>query len=86
MMNLALGLVLGSLVGWASFAILRMGVQRGVLTSVFLGAIGGAIGMQLASMVTGVPGIESTRGVFAVLMAAASASACLMTASMIASR
>jgi hypothetical protein len=42
--------------------------------------------MQLASMVTGVPGIEDARYVFSLVMAAAAASAFLITASMIESR
>ena len=85
-MNVALGLIVGSLIGWAAFVPLRMSSQRGVLGYLLLGAIGGGIGMQLASMVIGVPGIEDVRNVFSLLMAAATASACLITASMIESR
>jgi hypothetical protein len=42
--------------------------------------------MQLASMVTGVRCIEDVRYVFSLVMAAGTASACLITASMIESR
>ena len=85
-MNVVLGLFVGSLIGWLAFVRLRMRPQRGLLASVLLGAAGGGIGMQLASMVTGVTGIEDVRYVFSLVMAAATASACLITASMVESR
>lgn len=85
-MNVVVGLIVGSLIGWAAFAVLRMGARRGLPSSLFLGAMGGGIGMQLALLVTGVPGIESVRDVFSLLMTAATASAWLITASMIESR
>jgi uncharacterized membrane protein YeaQ/YmgE (transglycosylase-associated protein family) len=82
-MNIVLGLILGSLIGWAAFVLLRMNPRRGLHTSLLLGAIGGGIGMQLASMVTEVPGVEGARDVFSLVMAAATASTGLITASMI---
>jgi uncharacterized membrane protein YeaQ/YmgE (transglycosylase-associated protein family) len=85
-MYLVLGLIVGALIGWAAFVRLRMSPQRGALTSLLIGATGGGIGMQIASMVTGVPGIEEVTYVFSLVMAAATASACLITASMIEGR
>ena len=85
-MNVVLGPFVGSLIGWLAFVRLRMRPQRGLIASVLLGAAGGGIGMQLASMVTGVPGIEDARYVFSLVMAAAAASAFLIAASMIESR
>jgi uncharacterized membrane protein YeaQ/YmgE (transglycosylase-associated protein family) len=85
-MNVVLGLVVGFLIGWAAFVLSHMSPQRGLLTSLLLGAIGGGIGIRLASMVTGVPGIEDARYVFSPVMAAGTASAVLITASMIESR
>lgn len=82
-MHVLLGMVIGSLIGWAACALLRMSPQRGVLASLLLGAIGGGIGMQAASMIAEVPGIEEVRHMFSLIMTAATASACLIAASMI---
>ena len=68
------GLIVGSPFGDAAFELSHMNPQRGLVTSLLLDAIGGGIAMQLASMVTGVPGIEDARYVFSLVMAAAAAS------------
>jgi len=85
-MNLILGLLAGSLVGWVAFALLRLNTQQGLRTSLFIGFVGGGIGMQLAQMVgtTAIP--DGQLNVFALCIAAATAGACLIVSNMIASR
>lgn len=67
------GLIVGSPFGGTAFELSHMNPQRGLPTSLLLDAIGGGIAMQLASMVTGVPGIGDARYVFSLVMAAAAA-------------
>jgi len=85
-MNLILGLLAGSLVGWVAFALLRLNTQQGLRTSLFIGLIGGGIGMQVAQMLitTGTP--NGQLNVFALCIAAATAGACLIIVNMVASR
>jgi uncharacterized membrane protein YeaQ/YmgE (transglycosylase-associated protein family) len=85
-MNLILGLLMGALIGWVAFTLLRLNTRQGLRTSVLIGVIGGGIGMQLAPMVSAAPVVEGQLNVFALVIAAAMASAALIIASMVASR
>jgi len=85
-MNLILGLVAGALIGGIAFVVLRSNTERGLLTSILLGSIGGGVGAQLATMISTVPGVDGAPNLFSVATAAATASACLIIANMIASR
>ena len=68
-MNVVLSLIVGLLIGLADFL---HSPQRGAPTSLLFGIIGGGIGMQLASVATGVPGIDDVPDVFSLVMADAS--------------
>ncbi|MPZ45693.1 MAG: hypothetical protein GEV05_20335 [Betaproteobacteria bacterium] len=85
-MNLVLGMLAGALIGWLACALFRLNTHRGLWTSVFLGFVGGGVGMQLASMMSVAPGADGAPNIFALVMAAATAGACLIVASMVASR
>jgi len=85
-MNLGLGLLIGSLTGWLAFSLLRLNVEHGLRTSLFIGLIGGGIGMQFAQMSSSAPGANDQLNVFGVVIAAATAGACLIIANMVASR
>ena len=85
-MNLVAGVVAGALIGWFAFAILKVNLRRGLRASILLGIVGGALGMQLAPMITAGPVIEDQLNVFHLIVAAAGASACLIIGNMIAAR
>ena len=85
-MNLILGLLAGSLIGWVAFALLRLNTEQGLRTSLFIGLIGGGIGMQLAQMLSTTGSADGQLNVFALVIAAATAGACLIIANMVASR
>ena len=85
-MNLILGLLIGSLTGWLAFSLLRLNVPLGLRTSLFIGLIGGGIGMQFAQMSGAAPGVNDQLNVFALVIAATTAGACLIVANMITSR
>ena len=85
-MNLALALLIGSLIGWAAFALMRYNTQRGMRTSLAIGLIGGGIGMQLAQMLSTAPSVDGQLNVFALVISAATAGACLIIANMITNR
>jgi uncharacterized membrane protein YeaQ/YmgE (transglycosylase-associated protein family) len=84
--NLVLGLLAGALMGWIAFALFRFNSNRGLTTSLLLGAIAGGVGTQLAFMVRTAPSVDGAPSIFALIVAAATAAACLIVASMIARR
>ena len=85
-MNLILALLIGSLIGWIAFALMRFNAQRGMRTSLAIGLVGGGIGMQLAQMLGAAPSVEGQLNVFALVISAAAAGACLIIANMITNR
>ena len=85
-MNFALGLLAGCLVGWAAFALFRLNAQQGLRKSVFIGLIGGGIGMQLAPLLTSTPAGDGELNVFGLIIAAITASALLVISSMVMKR
>ena len=85
-MNLILGLLAGTFIGWVAFALLRLNTDQGLRTSLFIGLIGGGIGMQLAQMLGTKATGDGQLNVFALVVAAATAGACLVISNMVASR
>jgi uncharacterized membrane protein YeaQ/YmgE (transglycosylase-associated protein family) len=85
-MNLILALLVGALIGWLAFSLLRLNVQQGLRTSLLIGLVAGGVGMQLAIMVKGHPIPDGQINVFALMMAGVSASACLVILNMIGAR
>jgi uncharacterized membrane protein YeaQ/YmgE (transglycosylase-associated protein family) len=82
-MNLILGLLAGALMGWVAFALFRFNAKRGLPTSLLLGSIAGGAGTQLAFMIRSAPSVDGAPNVFALIVAAATAGACLIIASMV---
>jgi uncharacterized membrane protein YeaQ/YmgE (transglycosylase-associated protein family) len=85
-MTLILSLLLGALIGWLAFSLFRLNVQQGLRTSLLIGLVGGGLGMQLATMMKAPPIPDGQLNVFALMIAAVSASACLALLNMIAAR
>jgi uncharacterized membrane protein YeaQ/YmgE (transglycosylase-associated protein family) len=85
-MNFALGLLLGCLVGWMAFKFLRVNSEQGVRTSLLIGLVGGGMGMQLAPFLSRTPVADGTLNVFALIVAAVTASAFLLVAGMVTRR
>ena len=85
-MNLMLGLLVGALMGWAAFALFRFNANRSLSTSLLLGSVAGGVGSHLAFMIRSAPSVDGALSVFALITAAATAGACLIIASMFASR
>jgi len=83
-MNLILGLAAGALVGWVACMLFRFALSR--TSAVVLGSIAGGVGTQLSSMLTSTPGSDGAPDIFALVVASAAASACIVVASMISSR
>jgi len=85
-MNLVLALVIGALMGWASFGLLRVNVRQGLGASVLVGLVGGGIGMQVTSMVSSAPQADGQLNLYWLVIAAASASLSLLIGNTIANR
>ena len=85
-MNLILGIVVGAAVGWAAFRLLRMNTGQGIGVSLAIGVFGGGMGVQVAPMVRAMPVPDGQLNIFALVIAAAVASALLVITSMISSR
>ena len=85
-MNLTLGLLVGSLIGWAAFTFLRVNTEQGVRTSLLIGLVGGGLGMQLAPFLSRTPVADGVLNVFALIVAAVTASAFLLVSSMVTRR
>lgn len=85
-MNLILALLLGALIGWLAFSMLRLNVQQGLRMSLFIGLVGAGLGMQLTNMMAASPYPEGQLNVFALIIAGISAGACLVVWNMVAAR
>ena len=85
-MNLILALSVGALIGWLAFSLFRLNAQQGLRTSLLVGLVGGGLGMQLATMVNKHPVPDGQLNVFALMIAAIGAGACLVVLNLIAAR
>lgn len=82
-MNLALWIVTGGLLGWASYAILQANKLRGVRIAIVIGAVGAFLGGHvLAPMLGAATTAPNEFSLFALVAALASAAACLAVADM----
>ncbi len=82
-MNVALWIVAGGVLGWASYEILRVNRRQGVKVSIIAGAVGGFLGGHfLAPMLWATPITPSDFSLFAFMAAMASAAGCLAIANM----
>lgn len=85
-MNLIVGIVVGTLIGWIAHTVLNANQERTLRASLFIGVFGGALGVQLAPMLGAAETSEGQLNVFSLVIAAASALACIIIANMIARR
>jgi uncharacterized membrane protein YeaQ/YmgE (transglycosylase-associated protein family) len=83
-MNLMVGIVAGAIIGWVAFSILRSNIGRGLRTSLFIGIGGGALGAQLAPMLSAGVGIDGQFHLFSVVTSVAVATGALIVANMLA--
>ena len=89
-MNVALWMLAGGLLGWASHEFLRLNIERGTMTAIAIGAAGGLIGgkfiapmFMAAALPDAVPGAFSGS---ALLFAAAVAATVLIIGNLISNR
>lgn len=82
-MNLALWLIAGGVLGWASCAILQANKLRGVRISVVIGSVGGFLGGHFLAPVLGAATTApSDFSFFSLVAALATAATCLAIADM----
>jgi uncharacterized membrane protein YeaQ/YmgE (transglycosylase-associated protein family) len=83
-MNLIAGIVAGGLVGWLAFKFPNAMGGRTLQASLLIGVVGGALGVQLVSLIGKVDGSDGGFNLFSLVVAIASAIACLVVSNMIA--
>lgn len=77
-MNIAMWALAGGVLGWIGFAILHANADRGMVISVIIGVLGGFFGGNvLAPMLGANPDTPNDFSMFSLLIALASAAACL---------
>jgi uncharacterized membrane protein YeaQ/YmgE (transglycosylase-associated protein family) len=73
-MNIAMWIVAGAILGWVGFAVVGFNEARGMIVSMIIGAVGGVIGGQLvAPMFSAVAAVPADFNVSALVFAAAAA-------------
>lgn len=75
-MNIILWIFAGAIVGWLAYAVAGYNAERGLMTSVVIGAFGGFVGGKalapmLMSAAAAPPGVSTSALVIAVVVAAA---------------
>lgn len=86
-MNVTLWVLCGGAIGWIGFAVFHANAQRGLVVSIVLGATGGLLGGKTVAPLLGtVIDASNAFSPFSLVVAAAVATACLVIASLLASR
>ena len=86
-MNIAMWVVLGGILGWIGFTILRPNAERGMVVSIIIGAVGGLFGGNvLAPMLGTVADAPNDFSLFSLVIALASAAVCLVIGNLISNR
>ena len=86
-MNIAMWVVLGGILGWIGFTILRPNAERGMVVSIIIGAVGGLFGGNvLAPMLGTVADAPNDFSLFSLVIALASAAGCLVIGKLISKR
>ena len=86
-MNIAMWVLAGGVLGWLGYAHLRANEERGMIFSIIIGIVGGFFGGNvLAPMLGAVTETPNIFSPFALLVAAASAAACLAIGNLLAKR
>jgi uncharacterized membrane protein YeaQ/YmgE (transglycosylase-associated protein family) len=85
-MNMAMWIVAGAGIGWIGYALLKANRKRGLFDSIVIGSAGGFFGGYLLAPLLGgveIPGVLSP---FALVVALASATACLIIGNLLSKR
>lgn len=83
-MNLALWVIAGGVLGWASYAILRANRVRSVKVSILIGAVGALLGGHFLPPLLGTTTMAAHDfSLFSLVAALAGAAACLAIADML---
>jgi uncharacterized membrane protein YeaQ/YmgE (transglycosylase-associated protein family) len=86
-MNLMIWLVAGGAIAWLSIAVLHINKNRGLIPTLIIGAVGALVGGQsFAPMMTSVTAPEIGFSPFALVVALATAIACLIVSNVLAKR
>ena len=82
-MDIVTWLLAGSIIGWVGFARLGFNEERGMIASVIIGAIGGVLGAKLLAPMFGAAAAPGEFSLAILIVALASAAACLAAANKI---
>lgn len=86
-MNFAMWVLAGGVLGWIGFAYFKANSERGMVLSVIIGAVGGLLGGNvLAPMLGAVADAPNDFSMFSLLIAMASAAACLALGDLVSDR
>lgn len=86
-MNIAMWVLAGGVLGWAGYAYLKANEERGMIFSIIIGMVGGFFGGNvLAPMLGAATDTPNVFSLFALVVAAASAAACLAIGNLLAKR
>ncbi|HSC96010.1 MAG TPA: GlsB/YeaQ/YmgE family stress response membrane protein [Burkholderiales bacterium] len=86
-MNFARWVLAGGVLGWIGFSMLDINRERGMIISVIIGALGGLLGGNvLAPMLGAVADTPNNFNMFSLVIAMASAAACLAIGNLVSDR
>jgi len=86
-MNIAMWVLAGGALGWIGFAYLKANEDRGMVISVIIGMVGGFLGgNMLAPMLGAVTDTPNDFSMYSLLIAMASAAACLAIGNLVSKR
>jgi uncharacterized membrane protein YeaQ/YmgE (transglycosylase-associated protein family) len=86
-MNIAMWVVAGGMLGWIGFTILRANAERGMVVSIIISAVGGLFGGNVvAPMLGAVADAPNDFSLFSMVIALASAAACLVIGNLVSDR
>lgn len=86
-MNILMWVLAGAMLGWIGFTILRANEDRGMVISIVIGAVGGLFGGNvLAPMLGAATDAPNDFSLFSLVIALASAAACLAIGNLISNR
>ena len=86
-MNIAMWVLAGGMLGWMGYTILRANAERGMVVSIIIGVVGGFFGGNvLAPMLGAATDTPNDFSLFSMVVALASAAACLAIGNLLSNR
>jgi uncharacterized membrane protein YeaQ/YmgE (transglycosylase-associated protein family) len=85
-MNTAIWLLAGAAIGWVAYVYLKANKERGMAISVIIGVLGAAVGGKMLAPVFGTAVAPGDFSPFALLVASATAAACLIIGNLVSRR